>query len=177
MLGTKPLPPIVAMTGSGRTYHVVPLERVAASQWTHIETCAPVVYVRHQADGDWHVTIARGAVKVVVEIIPALPLPVPKKGQTIRVRGISRQDKDHLWAEIHPLESWEPVAACKISGRATTGTSSRTLPGGRSTLSAGSRRAPAINAGIHEYARASADPSTGRSSSSIQPTSVRRDEQ
>ncbi len=100
MLGTNAVDPAVA----GRTYHVVPLTKVAASRWTHIETCGKVVYVRKQQDGDWHITIAKGQTKIVVEIIPLIPLVVPKKGQTIQVRGISRYDKGHGWAEIHPAE-------------------------------------------------------------------------
>lgn len=116
LLGTNAVNPAV----TGRTYHYVPLTKVAASKWTHIETCGPVVYVRYMdpkrgGDGDWHVTLAIGAVKVVVEIIPAIPLPIPRNGQTIRVRGISRCDLGHgrsvngicSWPEIHPAESIE----------------------------------------------------------------------
>lgn len=105
MLGTHAANPAAV----ARTYHRVPLAKVATTKWTHIETCGPVVYVRymdpkHGGDGDWHVTLAEGRVKVVVEIIPLIPLVVPKKGQTIQVRGISRYDKGHGWAEIHPAE-------------------------------------------------------------------------
>ena len=109
-----------------RPYHVVPLAKVATSQQTHIETCGQVVYVRKQQDGDWHVTLAIGDVKVVAEIIPTL-IPVvalelldppsaqtnrpvllepPRKGAWVRVRGIRRYDDDHNWPEIHPVESW-----------------------------------------------------------------------
>jgi hypothetical protein len=109
-----------------RLYHVVPLPKVAASQQTHVETCGQVVYVRHQQDGDWHVTLAMGTTKVVLEIIPTL-IPVaalelldppstqsnnpvliepPNKGAWIRVRGIRRYDDDHNWPEIHPVEGW-----------------------------------------------------------------------
>lgn len=96
-----------------RTYHKVPLGEVVKSQQTHVETCGQVVYVRKQLDGDWHVTLAAGTTKVVVEIIPNLPLSVPKKNQWIRVRGIRRFDNEHGWPEIHPLEWWEVVVNCK----------------------------------------------------------------
>jgi hypothetical protein len=56
-----------------RTYHAVPLAKVATSQQTHVETCGQVVYVRHQLDGDWHITLAIGTTKVVAEIIPLIP--------------------------------------------------------------------------------------------------------
>ena len=51
-----------------RPYHPVPLAKVATSQRTHIETCGLVVYKRKMKDGDWHLTLAKGAVKVVVEV-------------------------------------------------------------------------------------------------------------
>lgn len=96
-----------------RTYHPVPLEKVAQSSRTHIETCGPVVYVRKQQDGDLHVTLDNGKGRVVVEIIPLIPLPAPKKGQIVRVRGISRFDKGHRFVEIHPVESIEVVKDCQ----------------------------------------------------------------
>lgn len=97
----------------GRRYHVVPLAKMQTTHWTHIETCGPVVYVRHQQDGDYHITLSAGTVKVVVEVIPAIPLPVPHKGQTIRVRGISRRDEGHHgWVEIHPAEALTVVPSC-----------------------------------------------------------------
>lgn len=87
-----------------RTYHEVPLEQVASTRWTHICTAGPLVYVRKQRDGDWHLTLDNGRAKLVVEIIPAVPLDVPPKGRRIRVCGITRKDAHHGFAEIHPAE-------------------------------------------------------------------------
>ena len=95
-----------------RPYHKVALDRLATAQWTHVEVCGPVVYRRKMKDGDWHLTLDNGRAKVVVEIIPAIPLPVPKKGALARVWGISRFDKDHGWPEVHPAERIEVVAVC-----------------------------------------------------------------
>lgn len=95
---------LVAALTSQRTYHTVPLEHVATTRQTHICTVGPVVYARRQRDGDWHVTLARGDTKVVVEIIPLIPVPVPRKGQRVQVCGITRRDRHHGWAEIHPVE-------------------------------------------------------------------------
>lgn len=96
-----------------RTYHRVPLERVAETTWTHVRTCGAVVYRRRMADdGDWHVTIEQRGVKLVLEIIPALPLPVPRKGQIIEAWGITRYDTRHGWHELHPLEGWQAVPRC-----------------------------------------------------------------
>ncbi len=97
----------------GRPYHKVALEKMATTQWTHVETCGPVVYRRRMADGDWHITLDNGKAKVVVEIIPLIPLDPPKKGTIVRVRGISRIDRDHGWPEIHPAEWIEVVEVCK----------------------------------------------------------------
>jgi hypothetical protein len=103
---------IVTLRGEPRTYHHVPLAQVAKSQLTHIDTCGFVVYVRKQQDGDWHLTLTEGKAKLVVEIIPAIPLPVPKKGQWMRVRGIRRFDEYHNFAEIHPAEVITVVPRC-----------------------------------------------------------------
>ncbi len=94
---------------AGRRYHEVPLTAMATTQWTHVCTVGPVIYVRRMADGDLHVTLDDGRARVVAEIIPALPLPRPRKGQQIRVCGIARWDRHHGWPEVHPVERWEVV--------------------------------------------------------------------
>lgn len=114
-LGQTPVPPAIGMRGQlpGRPYHRVTLAQMATTRWTHVETCGPVVYRRQMADGDWHLTLSDGVARVVVEIIPALPLPAPKRGDTIRVRGISRRDSGHAdWPEVHPAEEITVVARC-----------------------------------------------------------------
>ena len=88
-------------------YRQVPLAQLATTRWTHACTVGLVVYVRRQKDGDIHVTLVDGADKAVAEIIPALPLPRPKKGQRIRVCGITRIDRYHGWAELHPVLRWQ----------------------------------------------------------------------
>lgn len=96
-----------------RTFHPVVLVKVATTAHTHVSTCGTVVYVKHEADGDWHLTLSDGRVQLVAEIIPELPLPVPQKGQRIRVTGISREDRQHRWFELHPVLSWQAVASCR----------------------------------------------------------------
>lgn len=85
----------------------VALEALASSRWTHACVVGPVVYKRRQQDGDWHITLDNGKAKVVLEIIPAIPLPVPAKGDVVKACGIVRIDKHHAWAEIHPVERIE----------------------------------------------------------------------
>lgn len=114
---------LLLLVTADRIYHKVPLAKVAASQRTHIETCGYVAYVRYmkpkspecpscRGDGDWHVTLILGSAKIGLEIIPAIPLTIPKKGQWIRARGIKRFDEWHNLHEIHPVEGWEPVERC-----------------------------------------------------------------
>lgn len=117
MLGSLMMMALLAISGSdiaqtARRYHVVPLEKVAASKRTHVETCGPVVYRRRMADGDWHITLDNGRAKVVVEIIPLIPLTPPRKGDLVRVRGIRRYDDSHKWPEIHPAEQIAVVPSC-----------------------------------------------------------------
>src|SRR4051812_32915732 len=68
---------VALATPPHRIYWPVPLEQLATSTRTHVCVTGTVRYVRHQADGDVHVTLDKGRAKVVLEIIPALPLPAP----------------------------------------------------------------------------------------------------
>lgn len=121
MLGTKPLPPIVAMTGESRTYHRVPLAKVKDTQWTHISVCGRVEYVKREADGDGHLRIvdsepgSRIPTFIVAEIVPYHPLPLPKVGSVVQVAGVSRFDKQHRWYEVHPVESLTILPTCATS--------------------------------------------------------------
>jgi hypothetical protein len=95
-----------AQATTGRLYHIVALKDVAVTSWTHVCTSGPVVYVRRQRDGDVHITLDDGTAKVVLEIIPLLPVPASAvaKGHRVRACGIARLDRRHGFAEIHPVE-------------------------------------------------------------------------
>lgn len=112
-LGTLPLPAIVGMSGESRTYHPVPLARLVDTKWTHVAVCGKVTLVKHEADGDVHIRMDVGPRFVVAEIVDYKPLPPPKVGQTIVVKGVSRFDKTHGWAEVHPVEALTQVNACQ----------------------------------------------------------------
>lgn len=88
-------------------YHQVPLAQLASTRHTHACTVGRVVYVRRQKDGDLHVTLSDGAAKVVAEFMPSWTGAIPRKGQRIRVCGVTRFDKHHGWPEIHPVTQWE----------------------------------------------------------------------
>jgi hypothetical protein len=89
-----------------RIYYTLPLDQIATTSRTHVCTVGRVVYKRKQQDGDWHITMSNGTVKVVLEIIPGLEMEVPSKGTVIRACGITRWDRRHKFAELHPLEFW-----------------------------------------------------------------------
>lgn len=88
-------------------YRTIPLAELATTRWTHVCVVGPVVYVRRMKDGDIHATIDDGKTKVVLELIPQIPLSRPKKSTTIKACGISRFDRHHKWAELHPVIKWE----------------------------------------------------------------------
>lgn len=89
-----------------RQFHKVPLAQLAKTHWSHVEVCGLVTLSKKEADGDIHVRLSEGSAFVVAEIVPYHRLPQPKKGQRICVDGISRQDRDHGWFEVHPVEAW-----------------------------------------------------------------------
>lgn len=99
---------LLLVAGPGRPYHPVPIAQLATTKWTHVRVCGLVTLVRKEADGDVHIRLADPAgAFVVAEIIPAIPLPRPKRRQRICVEGISRIDKGHgHWPEVHPVERW-----------------------------------------------------------------------
>lgn len=96
-----------------RLYHEVPISGVQLLKEGHAKTCGLVTYVRKQNDGDYHITLddLQGT-KLVIEIIPLIPLKPPKKNEYIVVKGIVRFDKYHKWYEIHPAEEIEVVKSC-----------------------------------------------------------------
>jgi hypothetical protein len=64
--------------------------------------------VRAEDDGDRHIKIRNDTTGrfIIAECIPLLPCARPDTGRVVIVRGISRQDPEHLWWEVHPVESW-----------------------------------------------------------------------
>jgi hypothetical protein len=92
-------------------YHTIPLSALATTRWTHVCVTGLVTYVRVQRDGDVHVTMDDGITRVVLELITAVPLPHPRKGQRITACGVSRWDRYHGWAEVHPVLRWTPVSS------------------------------------------------------------------
>jgi hypothetical protein len=113
LLGVKPVPDPLPMSGESRTYHGVSIAAVKDTKWTHIAVCGQVEYVKRESDGDDHFRVALGGAFLIVEVVPYHRLPLPKVGQWVRVAGIHRYDKLHQWEEIHPVEAISVVGSCK----------------------------------------------------------------
>jgi hypothetical protein len=100
-----------------RTYWHATIAQLAAGGYphTHAELDSVVVdYVHAEADSDFHIRLRdpKDTVPshfVVAECVPELPCRHPKLGETISVRGITRRDAEHGWAEIHAVEWMSPV--------------------------------------------------------------------
>lgn len=93
-----------------RTYWPATVAQLASGTFrhTHVAVTGIVAYSRLEDDGDIHIRLVAdtGAVFVVAEIIPALPMARPPNGKRITVYGIQRFDPEHGWREVHPTERW-----------------------------------------------------------------------
>jgi hypothetical protein len=66
-----------------------------------------VVRVRPRRTGGWRVRLAEtGGALAVAEIRPSNPLPPPRVGTRITVRGRVRFDDEHGWYSVDPVEEW-----------------------------------------------------------------------
>jgi hypothetical protein len=109
------------------TFHPVTIRSMAKdnpAEWkavhTHVEVEGWVTYKAREDDGDIHIRLCdsptlKGMDRkhcIVLEVIPALPLPAPRIGEHIRARGIARFDAEmpgHHWFEVHPVLWMESV--------------------------------------------------------------------
>ena len=103
---------LLLLLAGTRLYHPETIDSFATSHRTHVSVSGQVTYVRREADGDIHFRISDDHHHFIVcEIVPYLPLPAPRRGSRVRVRGIRRFDDDagHLWWELNPVEQWEAI--------------------------------------------------------------------
>jgi hypothetical protein len=93
-----------------RNYWPVNLDSAAIGHFrkhTHVAVTGKVGRVAKEADGDLHIAlVSPSGAFIIAECTPKEPCQAPKLGTTITVRGISRQDSEHGWWEVHPVESW-----------------------------------------------------------------------
>ena len=91
-----------------RPYTTVTVRDLAITSHTHICVSGLVTAKHREADGDLHIRLEEAGKFVIVEEIPRLSPtgPRPIVGKRATACGISRFDKKHGWAEIHPVEMW-----------------------------------------------------------------------
>src|SRR6266568_9676158 len=76
---------------------------------THVAIITIIDKAHNEHDGDVHLHASDGCNGLVCEIIPEIPLAVPKIGSKVKISGILRFDKEHNWQEIHPCVMIEIV--------------------------------------------------------------------
>lgn len=101
-----------------RIYWVATVPQLAnpVFKHTHAAVVGVVAYTRIESDGDLHIRMVKdsaalgdtAAVFIIAECIPKLPCRRPRRGERITVKGITRDDFEHGWREIHPVEELLP---------------------------------------------------------------------
>jgi len=73
----------------------------------HLSVIGRVVRVRSHRDGGWRVRLSdTGGALAAAEFRPSNPLPLPRVGACIIVRGRLRFDEEHAWYVVDPVEEW-----------------------------------------------------------------------
>jgi hypothetical protein len=75
------------------------------------------VRVRSHRGGSWRIRLAEtGGALAAGEIRPSNPLPLPRVGARILLRGALRYDEAHGWYAVDPVEIWiEPQPSALLS--------------------------------------------------------------
>ena len=78
---------------------------------TRATVAGRVVRVRSGRDGSWRIRLTdTGGALAAGEIRPSHPLPLPRVGARILLRGALRYDEEHRWYAVDPVEIWiEPL--------------------------------------------------------------------
>jgi hypothetical protein len=118
--------PLVSPGESPRKYAQLDYDSITNMQWV----CTPrdpsrplfvssracvqgrVEEVISEPDGDSHIWLTvegAGKGRLACEIATDHAGGLPSRGDRIRAFGILRYDLRHSWAELHPVEAWEPV--------------------------------------------------------------------
>jgi hypothetical protein len=66
-----------------------------------------VLRVRSRHNGNWRIRLSdTGGALAAGEIRSSHPLPLPRVGARIVLRGALRYDEEHRWYAIDPVEIW-----------------------------------------------------------------------
>jgi len=84
-----------------------------AGTGTRATVAGRVLRVRPRRDGAWRIRLTEtGGALAAGEIRPSNPLPLPRVGARILLRGTLRYDQEHRWYAIDPVEIWIESAPC-----------------------------------------------------------------
>ena len=74
---------------------------------TRATVAGRVLRVRSRRNGSWRIRLAdTGGALAAGEIRPSHPLPLPRVGARILLRGALHYDEEHRWYAIDPVEIW-----------------------------------------------------------------------
>jgi hypothetical protein len=78
-----------------------------AASRTRATVVGRVLRVRQRRNGAWRIRLTEtGGALAAGEIRPSHPLPLPRVGARILLRGALRYDEEHRWYAIDPVEIW-----------------------------------------------------------------------
>ena len=78
-----------------------------ALRGTRVTVAGRVVRVRSRRNGSWRIRLTdTGGALAAGEIRPSHPLPLPRVGARILLRGTLQYDEEHRWYAIDPVEIW-----------------------------------------------------------------------
>ena len=79
----------------------------ALGNCTYVIVTGRVVRVRARPSGGWRIRLGEtGGALAAGEIRPSHPLPLPRVGTRIILRGTLRYDQEHQWYSVDPVEIW-----------------------------------------------------------------------
>jgi len=74
---------------------------------TRATVAGRVLRVRSRRNGSWRIRLTdTGGALAAAEIRPSHPLPLPRVGARIFLRGTLQYDEVHRWYAIDPVEIW-----------------------------------------------------------------------
>jgi len=79
----------------------------ALSGRTYATVTGRVVGVRPCRGGGWRIRLAdTGGALAVARIRPSNPLPLPRVGARVLLRGTLHYENEHRWYAVDPVEVW-----------------------------------------------------------------------
>jgi hypothetical protein len=94
--------------------------RFTMKRYLYGRTCATVtgrvVRVRSCRSGGWRIRLSdTGGALAAARIRPSNPLPLPRVGARVLLRGALRYDEEHRWYVVDPLEGWAETPSALFS--------------------------------------------------------------